>query len=529
MRSISGFNSGSLDGSFAAGQPVSASALNKLAGSVDKCRPMMSNDIQFLAGTGGVAMGNPQQVYEQEGGAGETLYQQYQLEVANIETSPGVFAQKLKLAKGTVNFTQSNMPRVRQGGHSDQRQAWLYRSPVLGTGVTAVQGEDTSSIWMEANGYYNLASAGTYYVTISKFDINQSNDDTESALLNAEVPFVSIFPAGDDIESTIFSETGPSEYVNKTNIHKMTGYDADSTGLSGDWGNCHTTWFNPVKWGYAVKLIGIVTVVAGEGGALNITIDQHILGPIDLQIPCLFNGTTLCNQDDLNEANDPYNLNKNTTPQAWADIINSNTLSDFEEIVPVTEEWFQEFIGPADWSSLNYSYLIPASCAAQDDGEDCLPFKVKSLKYLTPEGQQPYAVYNICPGTINNLMPLIYDDVSENWVYMDEIPQPQIALAAGTETWIVLRAGPGEPNAGQTGSFPANTPGSPPENDPYPRIYTLDTEPPDDTDNLAYVVLAKVTKLPDDKFAVNQFVTGSLWGDRIKLGTQTATYYYARI
>jgi hypothetical protein len=64
MRSISGFNSGSLDGSFAAGQPVSASALNKLAGSVDKNRPMMSNDIQFMAGTGGVAMGNPQQVVQ---------------------------------------------------------------------------------------------------------------------------------------------------------------------------------------------------------------------------------------------------------------------------------------------------------------------------------------------------------------------------------------------------------------------------------------------------------------------------------
>jgi hypothetical protein len=30
-------------------------------------------------------------------------------------------------------------------------------------------------------------------------------------------------------------------------------------------------------------------------------------------------------------------------------------------------------------------------------------------------------------------------------------------------------------------------------------------------------------------FSVNQFVTGSLWSDRIKLGTNTAKYYYARI
>ena len=221
---------------------------------------------------------------------------------------------------------------------------------------------------MEANGYYNIASAGTYYVTISKFDINQSNDDTESALLNAEVPFVSIFKSGDAIENTIFSETGPSEYVNKTNVAKMSGYDATSTGLSGDWGNCHTTWFNPVKWGYAVKLIGIVTAVMDPtSGGIVLTVDQHILGPIDLQIPCLFNGTTLCNQDDLNEANDPYNLNKNS---GWTDIINSNDLANFEAITPVTDDWYQEFIGPADWTSYNYSYLIPASCAAQDDPTD---------------------------------------------------------------------------------------------------------------------------------------------------------------
>jgi hypothetical protein len=528
MRSISGFNSGSLDGSFAAGQPISASALNKLAGSVDKNRPMMSNDIQFLSGTGGTAMGVPQQVYQGEGGgAAVTFYQQFQLEVASIEVTPGVFVQKLKLAKGTVNFTQSNMPRVRLGGHSDQRQGWITKTAVFGTGITATSGQNDSTIWMEGNGYYNITSPGTYYVTISKFDINQSNDDTESELLNAEAPWISIFKSGDSIEDTIFSETGPSEYVNKTNVHKMSGYDATSTGLSGDWGNCHTTWFNPVKWGYSVKLIGIVTASTVVGSdAVALTIDQHIVGPIDLQIPCLFNGTTLCNQDDLNEANDPYNLNKNTTPQAWADIVNSNQLSDMEELVAANDDWYQEFIGPADWTSYNYSYLIPASCANQDDDADaCFPFKVKDTKYITPTEGAPYAVYNICPGTINNLMPLIFDNVSESWVYMDAIPQPQINLEAGTQSWIVLRVGP-DPS---TNVFPQQTPGSPPENDPYPRIYTLDNEPPADTDQLAYVVLAKVTKLPGDKFAVDQYVTGSLWGDRIKVGDQTARYYYARI
>ena len=482
----------------------------------------MSNDVQFMSTGGGVAYGIPNQVYKVEGESAETVYQQYQLEVVNIETAPGVFAQKLKLAKGTVNFTQSNMPRVRQGGHSDQRQAWLYRSPVLGTGVTAIQGGDTSSIWMEANGYYNLASAGTYYVTISKFDINQSNDDTESALLNAEVPFVSIFQSGDDIESTIFSETGPSEYVNKTNIHKMTGYDADSTGLSGDWGNCHTTWFNPIKWGYAVKLIGIVTVVAGEGGALNITIDQHLLGPIDLQIPCLFNGTTLCNQDDLNEANDPYNLNKDATPP-WSDIINSNDLTAFEEIVPVTDEWFDEFIGPADWTSLNYSYLIPASCAAQDDGDGCFPFKVHDIKDLAE-----FRTYEICPGTINNRMPQVFNTVTEAWEYLDDLtPGYQLIPEFTTgECWVALRVGK---ETASPYAFPAPTPEGGAD-DPYPRIITQGTDPAgSDSDLYSFVTIAKITEVGGGVYTIDQYITGSLWGDRIKLGTQTAQYYYARV
>ena len=523
MRSISGFNNSSLSGSFAAGQPLSATALNKIGNGVDMARTMPSNDVVFVANNGGASYSLMPQVYQQEGsGAATTFYQQYQLEVASIEVSGGVFAQKLKLAKGTVNFTQSNMPRVRLGGHSDQRQAWLFRSAVLGAGVTATQGADTSTIWMEANGYYNITSAGTYYVTISKFDINQSNDDTESVLLNAEVPFISIFKSGDPIESAIFSETGPSEYVNKTNIHKMTGYTAAATGLSGDWGNCHTTWFNPVKWGYSVKLIGIVTaVVDPTSGGFVMTVDQHILGPIDLQIPCLFNGTTLCNQDDLNEVNDPYNLNKDADP-AWSDIVNSNDLTAFEEITPVTDEWFQEFIGPADWTSLNYSYLIPASCANQDDGDACSPFRVHDVKDLAE-----FRTYEICPGTVNNLMPQVFNTVTEAWEYLDDLtPGYQLIpnFTAG-ECWVALRVGADA----TTGEFPALTPNGTAD-DPYPRIITQGSDPAgSDSDLFGFVTLAKITEVGGGAYTVEQYVTGSLWGDRIKLGTQVAQYYYARI
>lgn len=530
MRSLTGFNSGSLDGSFAPGQPIMASALNKLAGSADKSRPMMSNDVQFMSTGGGVAYGIPNQVFQQDGsGAAATFYQQYQLEVASIEISPGVFAQKLKLAKGTVNFTQSNMPRVRLGGHSDQRQAWLFKTAVLGTGVTATQGQDSSTIWMEDNGYYSLADAGTYYVTISKLDINQSNDDTESALLNAEVPFISIFKSGDPIESTIFSETGPSEYVNKMNVQKMVGYDAMSTGLSGDWGNCHTTWFNPVKWGYAVKLIGIITVVAGEGGALTMTVDQHILGPIDLQIPCLFNGTTLCNQDDLNEANDPYNLNKDATPP-WSDIVNSDTLTAFEEITPVTDEWFQEFVGPADWTSYNYSYLIPASCANQDDGEVCIHPFYTYPRIIKPDPNDPFTwLYraNVCGGMVNNLIPWNREGPTKQ-----KLPTTIDFLPLLGTVNIYIRLG--------TEAYESNNPVFPVTDDTdeyYPVIVQYPANTPEeieqlpvDTDEYCYLLMAVARNVGDpENFIIDQMVSGSLWVDRIKTGTSTARYYWARV
>jgi hypothetical protein len=517
MRSISGFNSGSLDGSFAAGQPISASALNKLAGSVDKSRPMMSNDIQFLSGTGGTAMGTPQQVYQQDGsGAAATLYQQFQLEVASIEVTPGVFVQKLKLAKGTTNFTQSNMPRVRLGGHSDQRQAWIFKTAVLGSGISVTQGTNNSTIWMEANGYYNITSPGTYYVTISKFDINQSNDDTDSALLNAEVPFVSIFKSGDSIENTIFSETGPSEYVNKMNVQKMVGYDAMSTGLSGDWGNCHTTWFNPVKWGYSVKLIGIVTAATQVGSdSLVLTIDQHIVGPIDLQIPCLFNGTTLCNQDDLNESNDPYNLNKNTTPKAWADIVNSNDLNAFEEITPVTDEWFQEFIGPADWTSLNYSYLIPASCANQDDNACEHPFQFHPFVVPSEAGDLYRA--DVCAGMVNNLVP--FDEPASGTL----LPAT-IDFLINQDTYIYLRLGT-EAYASNNPIFPVTD-----QTDPYYPTMVQSQTQLTDTDEYCYILMGVARNIGDpENFTIDQTISGSVWAERLKVGTDTARYYWAGV
>jgi hypothetical protein len=54
--------------------------------------------------------------------------------------------------------------------------------------------------------------------------------------------------------------------------------------------------------------------------------------------------------------------------------------------------------------------------------------------------------------------------------------------------------------------------------------WNIGTPVPADTDSEGYVRVASV-----DGASVTQYVTGSLWADRIKVGAATAKYYYARI
>jgi hypothetical protein len=441
----------------------------------------------------------------------DRTYQQFQLRSVRVGTT-----NKLQLAKGTVAFTQSNMPRVRLGGHYDQRQTWISKVAVYGSGVSRTAGAaPASDIWMEAGGYYNITTAGTYYVTVSKFDINQSNDDTESALLNAEAPWVSIFPAGDAIESAIFSETGPSEYVNKTNVQKMVGYDAMSTGLSGDWGNCHTTWFNPVKWGYSVKLIATVTATANPvGGGMVFAIDQHIVGPIDLQIPVLFIGTTLCNQDDLTETNDPYNQNKDSDP-AWSFIVNADTLTALNTITPANEDWFQEFVGPADWTSTNYIGLTAGSCAAQDDNACEHPFQFHP--FTVASGESFLFRANVCAGMANNLVPL--DEPGSGTL----LPATIDFLTTG-DTFIYLRMGT-EAYASDDPVFPVTDV----TDEYYPTIVQSPTALTD-TDEYCYILMGMARNVGDpDTFTVDQTISGSVWAERLKIGDNTARYYWAGV
>ena len=151
------------------------------------------------------------------------------------------------------------------------------------------------------------------------------------------------------------------------------------------------------------------------------------------------------------------------------------------------------------------------------------PFKVINVTYDTTGGTW---LYQVVPGTLNNFVAQIEEDAV--WVLLDNtaggIPDWPVSVlspfdASTHQCYIYLRAG----LDATTNGFPATSPSA-----TYPRIVTSDVALTD-TDTYGYVLLAIATEGTGPSCTVNQYVTGSLWGDRVKVSGQTATYYYARI
>ena len=166
--------------------------------------------------------------------------------------------QYLQIAKGSVTYTQSNMPLVKSSPKAVTKQCYINKAAVF-EDVTEMSYSEPDSPWMLDGGGYFLSGAGTWIVALCKWDIISTGFDGTDlnmpALLAEERPFLVIYKEGGTMGTWINSETGPSFYSNETNVQKMTGYDAESTGLSGDFGYCHTTWFNPRKLGYSMRTI----------------------------------------------------------------------------------------------------------------------------------------------------------------------------------------------------------------------------------------------------------------------------------
>jgi hypothetical protein len=162
------------------------------------------------------------------------------------------------------------------------------------------------------------------------------------------------------------------------------------------------------------------------------------------------------------------------------------------------------------------------------------PFKIVNVNLRTSGGSTT-VTYQVQSGAINNLVPVIDDYVSGTTVKLDRVtsgvanpPTGELVSSnydATTKTsYITLRTGP----SASTGAYPDS-------NDTtsrYPVIIGGNVPLTPDTNTQGFLTIGTITVdsiTAPTTFTVNQTVTGSLWADRLKLGTATATYYYARI
>jgi hypothetical protein len=501
----------------------------------------------------------------------------------------GTPAPVLQVALGSVTYTHSLMPLIKNSPFTDYRQAYMNFAAVLSSGITPVPVGDSSSPWMLGGGGYALTGTGRWFVTLSKWDAG--NGEFSAGLLDQNLPWVSIVKDGSDQFNKLFVDSGPSLYQNKTNVQKMSGYDAASTGLTTDWGNCHTTWFNPRFFGHHVRVLAVIDSIAAtpctvsvvqiragsataneiqqvifvgiyKSGTVTFTygaatttsgfnpgsesaydlqqclntipalkgnvivqlagpgvyqveftnslkntdvatltpnssltsfttwysVYQCSVGSQDIVIPCELNATQLMNVSGKTEAEDPYNLNAATTPVKWAHVVNyedayaANALTFTPAFAtPVIND-----TTPRTFTKRILNYGEASGCTAEPTTDH--PFKV--IHVSTTGGM---STYRIVSGTVNNVTP---GNIASN-----------ITVSTSTyEVWVKA------PFA--SGLFP----------NPTGFEWNIGTPLPSDTDAEGYIRIATVNGA-----TVTQYVTGSLWADRIKLGSATATYFYARI
>ncbi len=199
---------------------------------------------------------------------------------------------------------------------------------------------------------------------------------------------------------------------------------------------------------------------------------------------------------------------------------NADTLNGMNSLAEANDDWYEEFVGPADWTEQNYDYKLPGSCAAQDDGQTCEhPFQFHPFTVIVDPTNPEMTLYraNVCSGMVNNLVP--YDEPASG----TKLPAT-IDFLINAETLIYLRLG--------TEAYDSPNPVFPvaDETNPYYPTIVQSQTPLVDSDEWCYLLMGVARNIGDpETFTIDQTVSGSLWVDRIKMGNSTAQYFWARL
>jgi hypothetical protein len=178
----------------------------------------------------------------------------------------------LKIGNGTVSYARSNMPWVGIGSNINRFQVEYDQLQVCPTGWKK-QGNGSDG-WMALGGGYKITGEGQWYLCAAYWDAREGPNFTLPDPAKPGRPFVALIDAyGADVDK-LFVETGPGLYTNTMNVQKMSGYTSEDTGEAWDWGYCHTTYFNPMKLGYDIKMIARIESKPADQAFAQIFVSQ---------------------------------------------------------------------------------------------------------------------------------------------------------------------------------------------------------------------------------------------------------------
>jgi hypothetical protein len=203
MKSISGFNNSSLQGS------SDSFLVNKIGAGVDIAKTAMSNDVQFQTSTGGTSYSMPQQVYDFQAALN---FKQFDCIVQKLGT-----VHHLKIVNGTVPYIYSTSDL----GYVSNVAPYFYdidRFNLFPTGIKT-NGTDSGSIFLNDNGYLTLTPGTDYVVFVYMVGPQYQPDGSDG--YEFIIPQLAVSKIGDDPEKDINSGTTSGrtyEIVTELNI-----------------------------------------------------------------------------------------------------------------------------------------------------------------------------------------------------------------------------------------------------------------------------------------------------------------------
>jgi len=520
-----GFNgSGSrFNSRFEAGSPILAKQLNDLAAGLQASLPMpFLGDGQIVSYTpgGSLITQTDNDLGKNVNSAGEYL-NQFHCQVEKVDT-----IWRLKIVNGTLIF-----------GNEHQSDQEAMTDVAAGSPLNIVTGTDANSMWMNSDGYVELpgpaADCGVYLLQV------QSNDSKKFinyvyACKDADFEFPSTgrvvygtdIPPGLDLPYTDWT-------LQVIQIAKIT-YTIETTSYSVEQLVIGSQTLPAIVKPFPFQ-VDVINVNADVEGSPTWTL--RVAKGVAISEPDPWGDSCINVEwvDVIDPGCNPYT--GDYADSLWTDnaggIEDLNNAVDYdvylfrviETVDGVKEHNYKLWVGEStDYNDTVCPIVLPTAIAPAGDYEaqaihiayvsqptasdvwvieqitrgpitwpaapTCAPFKLHRIGASETEG---FSEYEICPGTVNNTVPEhIYD---YTWSVEDGVESFFWVIAAVQEDGTFLF------NIGQGAAIPA------------------------DTDESGHVGIAVVK----DDGTIEQYVTGSLWLARLKLGTAIARYLWARI